>query len=82
MDIAVLKDKLNRADQAHVLRFYHRLPEAGKQKLTAQLEALDLDDIAELAETQVRHKAHLPLPKRIEPVKPYPRVPGPDQRDV
>jgi UDP-N-acetylglucosamine/UDP-N-acetylgalactosamine diphosphorylase len=82
MDIAALKDKLDRAGQSQVLRFYDRLPEAGKRKLAAEIAALDLDDIAELAETQVRHKAHMPLPQRIEPVQTYPRTPRPEQREL
>ena len=82
MDVAVLRDKLNRAGQPQVLRFFDQLPGAGKQKLAAEIEALDLDDIAELAESHVRHKPHFPLPQKIEPVQMYPRVPGPDQRDL
>ena len=82
MDFAPVKDKLDRAGQPQVLRFYDRLPEEGKRKLASQLAALDLADIAELAESHVRHTAHLPLPKKMEPVQAYPRTPRPDQRDL
>ena len=43
---------------------------------------MDLEDIAELAESHVRHKSHLPLPKKMQPVEVYPRTPRPDQRDL
>ena len=82
MDFAALRDKLHRAGQSHALRFFDRLSDEGKRKLTSQLQALDLDDIAELAESQVRGKAHLPLPKKIEPVQAYPRTPRADQGDL
>jgi UDP-N-acetylglucosamine/UDP-N-acetylgalactosamine diphosphorylase len=82
MDFAALRDKLDRVGQSQVLRFYDRLSDEGKRKLTSQLQTLDVDDIAELAETQVRHKAHLPLPQKIEPVQAYPRTPRADQGDL
>src|SRR5918994_1460082 len=78
MSEASLKQKLESIGQGHVLRFADKLDPARRGKLTKQLEALDLDAIAELAESQVRTKAPLPLPKEIQPVKAYPRVPGPD----
>ncbi len=82
MDLAALKQKLGRIGQEQVLRFESQLSAAEKHRLAAQLAALDLDDIAELVETQVKRKASFELPKKIEPVRAYPRVPGPEQRDL
>ena len=79
MNDAALKQKLESIGQGHVLRFMEKLDPARRAKLTRQIEALDLDAIAELAETQVRTKTPLPLPKDIQPVKAYPRVPAAGQ---
>src|SRR5256714_1178784 len=79
-DVASLRQKLISIGQSNVLRFWDQLDEAGKQKLVKQHSSLDLDTIAELAETHVRHKPPINLPKSIEPAKAYPRQPGPEQR--
>jgi UDP-N-acetylglucosamine/UDP-N-acetylgalactosamine diphosphorylase len=73
MDIASLKNKLASIGQEQVLRFFDQLDEPSKKKLTAQLEALDLNHIASLVETQVKHKAAIPLPQDIKPAEAYPR---------
>ena len=72
------RQKLASINQEQDLRFYDALPAAGQAKLANQLAALDLDQIADLAESYVRHKPHLALPKDIQPVKAYPREPGDD----
>ncbi|HEV2292672.1 MAG TPA: UDPGP type 1 family protein [Tepidisphaeraceae bacterium] len=79
MNEAALKQKLESIGQGHVLRFADSLDPARRSKLTKQLESLDLDAITELAESHVRSKPPLPLPKDIQPVKPFARVPAPDQ---
>lgn len=78
----LLNQKLANMNQLGVLRFYEKLETAGKEKLVMQLEALDLPLIAELIETQVKIKAPIELPKDIQPVKPFGRKPGPDQKDL
>src|SRR5262245_22143160 len=75
-DPAKNRQKLTSIGQSDVLRFYDRLDDASKKKLLAQLAALDLDNIAQLAETHVRHKPTVQLPRKIEPVKPFPHVPA------
>jgi UDP-N-acetylglucosamine/UDP-N-acetylgalactosamine diphosphorylase len=75
-----LREKLKSIHQQNVLRFVDQLGLDSQKKLEAQLRALDLDHIAELAETQVREKAPLPLPKSIEPVKAYPREANAEHR--
>ncbi|MEM6561651.1 MAG: UDPGP type 1 family protein [Planctomycetota bacterium] len=47
----------------------------GKPGVAAQLAPLDLDLLAELAESYVRTKPPLELPSKIEPVEIYPREP-------
>src|SRR4051812_12455506 len=82
MDIPALRQKLRSVSQEHVLRFYDQLPESGKKKLVAQLEALQLDRIKDLAETQVKTKAAIPLPTDIKPADAYPRVPDAQRRQL
>jgi UDP-N-acetylglucosamine/UDP-N-acetylgalactosamine diphosphorylase len=77
-----LQDRLQAIGQSGVLRFHQQLPDAGKRKLAAQLEALDLAAMQELIETQVKQKAVVPIPKDIQPVKAYPREPGAEHRQL
>jgi UDP-N-acetylglucosamine/UDP-N-acetylgalactosamine diphosphorylase len=82
MNEQAVREKLNKTGQSHVLRFWDQLKPDQRNKLIGQLSALDLDAIAELAETHVRHKAHIPLPKVIEPVQAFPREPDAARRQL
>ncbi|MGD0461096.1 MAG: UDPGP type 1 family protein [Tepidisphaeraceae bacterium] len=75
MDIAVLRRKLPEFGQGHVLRFYDSLDSSGRQNIVRQLQAQDLQNIADLARTHVRVKPTIALPNRIEPVCPFPHQP-------
>src|SRR5207245_2916950 len=75
MDVAALRRKWKAVGQENVLRFFDQLDERGRSKLAAQLEAQDPAHIQELAETYVKHKPPLALPKDIQPVKAFPREP-------
>ena len=79
MDATSLRENLAAIDQQQVLRFYDQLDQGGKDRLRAQLLALDLGEIDELAEKHVRHKSHVAIPQDIKPVRAYPRQPGPNQ---
>src|SRR3954447_22060637 len=82
MNEQALREKLKRIDQSHVLRFWDQLNESQRNKLIGQLSALDLDAIAELAETQVRHKPQINLPKDLHPVQAYPREGDAERRQL
>lgn len=82
MNEQAMREKLQKVGQAHILRFWDQLDDASRQELIAQLNALDLDAIAELAETQVLHKPQIDLPKDIRPVQAYPRVPDDSRRKL
>ena len=82
MNITELKNKFVSIGQPSVLRFWDQLSEASKQKLAAQLEAIDAALIAQLAEEYVRNKPQFPLPKDIQPVKAYPRTASPGQESL
>src|SRR4051794_30237190 len=75
MDINALRGRLAAAGQEHLLRFADRLNPAGRGRLAAQLEPLDLRLMGQLADAYVRHKPELHLPKDIKPVPVYPLTP-------
>src|SRR5687767_103469 len=77
-----MQQELNSIGQGQVLRFFDRLDPAGKQKLTAQLQALDLDAIAEVVESHVRNKPPIALPQDIQPIKAFPREPDAQRRQL
>src|SRR3954471_18546147 len=76
-DLGSLRQKLAPAGQDHVLRFADRLDPAARERLGAQLSALEVGLISRLADEYVRHKPPLHLPRDIQPVRIYPRA----QRD-
>lgn len=80
MDLNTLRPKLAAAGQDAVLRFANDLDDAGKAKLGKQLAALDPAQMSKLADEYVKNKPVIELPKRIEPVKTYPRVPQTDEQ--
>jgi len=80
MDITALKKKLSSLEQGHVLRFFDTLDLASRQSFVKQLNTLDLDNLADLAETYVRNKPPIHLPKDIQPVTAFPRVPDAGRR--
>jgi UDP-N-acetylglucosamine/UDP-N-acetylgalactosamine diphosphorylase len=77
-----LRSKLESIGQTNVLRFVDQLNEAGNKKLGGQLESLDLDNIARLADEYVRRKPEVKLPKEIQPVQAFPRVPDAARRQL
>ena len=68
MEIAALREALKQVGQEQVLRFYDQLSPAGRQKLVAQLQALDLKLIAKLADTYVRQAPPVSIPADISPI--------------
>lgn len=81
-DLQALRGKLQSAGQEQVLRFAPQLTPAQQQKLTAQLAALDLDQLRKLADEYVRNKPQVSLPSEIQPVQPYPRHPSAEQQKL
>jgi len=82
MSIAELKDRLAAIGQSHTLRFYDELDAGRREKLVAQLSALDLASVAELGETYVRNKPPVHIPAAIQPVATYPRHPDAARKDL
>lgn len=73
---AAIQERLDAAGQGHVLAHWDQLDEGGRARLTAQLEALDLDLIAKLGQLlEAGSSSHLPAfsppvlssPGRMEP---------------
>jgi UDP-N-acetylglucosamine/UDP-N-acetylgalactosamine diphosphorylase len=76
MDEPSLREMLKSVGQEHVLRFWSALDEPARRRLAGQIEALDIQMIADLARTHVCSKPAASLPESIEPVEAYPREPG------
>ncbi len=79
---ADLAAKLTTIGQSNVLRFAATLDAAGQAKLAGQLQALDLDAIAKLADEYVRNKPHVALPRDIQPVNAYPQTADAANKDL
>ena len=79
MSVAALREQLSAVQQEQVLRFYDSLPQAGKERLEAQLAQQDIKLLASLADEYVKQKPQIALPSDIQPVKPMPRHPAPGQ---
>lgn len=77
-----LSRKLSAIGQAQVLHFADTLDDKGRTQLLSQLSALDLDNMADLVNTQVRTKAAVHIPTKIDPVTAYPRTPREDQKKL
>jgi UDP-N-acetylglucosamine/UDP-N-acetylgalactosamine diphosphorylase len=77
-----VRTKLQSIGQGSVLRFFAELDPAGQKRLMRQIDALDLDHIAHLVDSQVKQKPALDLPKEINPVKAYPHKPGAEHREL
>ena len=74
--------KLKSVGQTNVLRFIDKLDGDSKRRLFEQLGALDLPSITELSNEYVKNKPLAALPKDIQPVKAYPRVPDAEHRPL
>jgi UDP-N-acetylglucosamine/UDP-N-acetylgalactosamine diphosphorylase len=73
MSETAARARLREIGQEQVLRFWDEIDETGRERLMGQIDALDLDAVAELAETHVRRKPAVALPGSVEPVDAYPR---------
>ncbi len=77
-----LTQKLAGTGQEHLLRFYNDLAPERQARLEAQVSALDIGLMNQLADEYVKRKPELHLPKDIRPVTAYPRKPGDDQKKL
>lgn len=82
MDVAGIRRQWESAGQGQVFRYFDELDAAGKQKLLSQLGPFDPRHLSELAGQYVKYKPSIPVPPDIQPVKPFPRQPGPEQRQL
>ncbi len=82
MDLNTHRPKLAAAGQEHVLAFVDKVDDAGRKKLLAQIEALDLALVQKLTDEYVRNKPPLVLPTDIQPVEVYPRTAGAGQEKL
>jgi UDP-N-acetylglucosamine/UDP-N-acetylgalactosamine diphosphorylase len=71
-----LLQRLEKAGQPHLLRFYDELSPAARERLVAQVSALDLEGLPGLVERYVRKKPALDLPADVAPAPYYPSDPA------
>jgi UDP-N-acetylglucosamine/UDP-N-acetylgalactosamine diphosphorylase len=74
--------KLKSLGQTNVLRFIDQLDAGEKKKLLEQLAGQDLDSLAALSTEYVKNKPVAALPKDIQPVQAFPRVPDAARRGL
>ncbi|HLL91130.1 MAG TPA: UDPGP type 1 family protein [Tepidisphaeraceae bacterium] len=82
MDSTALRDRLKQVRQDQVLRFAEELDPTGKQKLTKQLEAQQLEAMPGLVAEYVTSKPHVAVPADIKPVQAYPYRPDAQRRQL
>ncbi len=70
--LARLRGRLERADQAHLLRFYDELSDDERSRLLDQIEAIDWETIPDLVRTIVLHP---PDPGDLGTLEPAPYLP-------
>ncbi|MCL2646965.1 MAG: UTP--glucose-1-phosphate uridylyltransferase [Phycisphaerales bacterium] len=73
---ADLAAKLNRLGQSHVFTFWPHLTPTQQADFAKQLNSLDWDLIANLAETVVKHPQKFELKGKVEPAPYYPNIPA------
>jgi UDP-N-acetylglucosamine/UDP-N-acetylgalactosamine diphosphorylase len=70
-----LQSRLDAVGQGQVLRYWDELDDAGRNQLGRQVAALDLDEIAKLAESHVKQKPEAHLPQDLQAPNVLPRLP-------
>ncbi len=70
-----LTDRLKKASQEHLIRFFDGLDDAQQQSYAAELEALDLECLQELIKKYVLTKPQIDLPADLKPAPYFPLKP-------
>ncbi len=77
-----LVDRLARHGQGHLLRWWDELDQAGRARLTAEVEGIDLDQLDTLIEGLVRKQVStVPEAERVRPIDVF-RLPRTDAERV
>lgn len=82
MDLATARQTLRSIGQTTIADHLDRASPEAREALLAQLRQLDLSLVQELVQTMVLKKPELHLPHDIQPANAYPRVAGPEQREL
>ncbi len=61
--------------QAHVLTFFDRIDQAGRDRFLSQIEAIDWPEVASLIKTHVQKRPRFVMPQRPKPAPWYPHRP-------
>ena len=77
-----IKEILIKYGQEHLLGFWDRLDEAGKNNLLSQLDAIDFDEMRRLIGEYVLRRPETALPDDLAPAGWFPRRPAPENADL
>ncbi len=80
MDISALQEQLKAVGQEHLLTFWRDLGEKQRERLAAQIAALEFDRLHQWIDQYVRTKPKFELPEKIDPPIWYPRDPTSPRR--
>ncbi|MBL0927886.1 MAG: UDPGP type 1 family protein [Phycisphaerales bacterium] len=71
--LSVVRPRLARAGQEHLLHFWDRLADAQRAQLLADLESIDFEHLPRLVDQYVRNKPNFAPAGRMEPAPYYPK---------
>lgn len=79
-DLDEIRDRLERADQSHLLAFHDDLPEPRRRALLERIDALDLERVPDLVTAYVKNRPTFEPPAELAPAPYYPADPDSDIR--
>ena len=74
-----LKSKIIAAGQAHLLRYLDELTPEEERNFVEQLEAVDWEQIPQLAKDYVMTRPEITIPEDLSPARFFPLIPGDDR---
>ena len=74
-----LKSKIIAAGQAHLLRYLEELTPEEERSFVEQLEAVDWEQIPQLAKDYVMTRPEITIPEDLSPARFFPLIPGDDR---
>lgn len=79
--LSIARQKLAGIGQDHILHFFGTLDNSGREKLLGQIESVDWQEAARLAQSHVLDSESAAIPHNLEPAPYYPHVSTDDLSD-